>query len=153
MSQASGERNYHVFYEMLWGLTEVELENYRLTRPEDYFYLNQVWVGGREGGGERRREWVIFFCLLYNFRGRRVNCQERMTEGTSGSLCQPWKYWGSRHINPRCSILCIASVMFSAIISPTIDGGEGEYLKDPGCNPPLGKHVLHISRCKYVLRV
>ncbi len=42
VGQAVGERNYHIFYEMLWGLTEGELETYGLTRPEDYFYLNQV---------------------------------------------------------------------------------------------------------------
>ncbi len=49
MSQAVGERNYHVFYEMLWGLPDEELRTYGLTRPDDYFYLNQVREGGREG--------------------------------------------------------------------------------------------------------
>lgn len=42
VSQARGERNYHVFYEMLHGLSSTEREKYGLTRPEDYFYLNQV---------------------------------------------------------------------------------------------------------------
>ena len=40
--QAPDERNYHVFYEMLTGLPENELENYGLGSVEDYFYLNQV---------------------------------------------------------------------------------------------------------------
>lgn len=42
--QAPDERNYHVFYEMLTGLSEQELENYGLGSVEDYFYLNQVRI-------------------------------------------------------------------------------------------------------------
>lgn len=42
VNQARGERNYHVFYEMLWGLPTEELEIYGLTCPDNYFYLNQV---------------------------------------------------------------------------------------------------------------
>ena len=42
VSQAKGERNYHVFYEMLLGLPAEELEKYGLTNPSDYFYLNQA---------------------------------------------------------------------------------------------------------------
>ena len=40
--QAPDERNYHIFYEMLAGLSEEELQNYGLGSVEDYFYLNQV---------------------------------------------------------------------------------------------------------------
>lgn len=42
--QAPGERNYHVFYEMLAGLPKAELSKYGLGSVEDYFYLNQVSV-------------------------------------------------------------------------------------------------------------
>jgi len=42
--QAPDERNYHVFYEMLSGLSKQELENFGLGNVEDYFYLNQVRI-------------------------------------------------------------------------------------------------------------
>ena len=45
VGQARGERNYHVFYEMLCGLPPDELAKFGLSRPGDYLYLNQV--GGR----------------------------------------------------------------------------------------------------------
>ncbi|XP_013792758.1 unconventional myosin-XV-like, partial [Limulus polyphemus] len=41
VTQASDERNYHVFYELLVGLTETEKEKYGLQSAEKYFYLNQ----------------------------------------------------------------------------------------------------------------
>ena len=57
VSQAKGERNYHVFYEMLVGLSVEEKEGLGLTAALDYFYLNQVREGGMEGGGrEEGRE-------------------------------------------------------------------------------------------------
>ena len=42
VSQASDERNYHVFYEMLTGLTEEQRQKYGLIEANKYFYLNQV---------------------------------------------------------------------------------------------------------------
>lgn len=42
VTQASEERNYHVFYEMLRGLPTEQREKYGLLTPEKYFYLNQV---------------------------------------------------------------------------------------------------------------
>ncbi|NXF30213.1 MYO15 protein, partial [Nyctibius bracteatus] len=39
--QARGERNYHVFYELLAGLSVEQKEELYLQEPESYFYLNQ----------------------------------------------------------------------------------------------------------------
>ncbi|GIX67575.1 unconventional myosin-XV [Caerostris extrusa] len=41
VTQASDERNYHVFYEMLSGLSDTEKEKYGLQSADNYFYLNQ----------------------------------------------------------------------------------------------------------------
>ena len=35
-------RNYHVFYYLLQGASDVERHKLFLGKPEDYFYLNQV---------------------------------------------------------------------------------------------------------------
>ena len=35
------ERNYHIFYRMLLGISPVEKQKLLLTRAEDYKYLNQ----------------------------------------------------------------------------------------------------------------
>lgn len=40
--QAPGERNYHVFYELLAGLPVQHKEEMFLQEAESYFYLNQV---------------------------------------------------------------------------------------------------------------
>ncbi|XP_030752101.1 unconventional myosin-XV isoform X2 [Sitophilus oryzae] len=41
VTQAPGERNYHVFYELLGGLTNNDKQKYGLIEPDKYFYLNQ----------------------------------------------------------------------------------------------------------------
>lgn len=41
VTQAPGERNYHVFYELLGALSETERNKYGLLEAEKYFYLNQ----------------------------------------------------------------------------------------------------------------
>ncbi|XP_069505320.1 unconventional myosin-IXb isoform X3 [Ambystoma mexicanum] len=41
VSQEKDERNYHVFYYLLLGVTEEERREFQLKQPEDYFYLNQ----------------------------------------------------------------------------------------------------------------
>ncbi|CEF69757.1 Unconventional myosin-X [Strongyloides ratti] len=41
VSQTVEEKNYHIFYSLLSGLDEEEKEELFLTKPEDYFYLNQ----------------------------------------------------------------------------------------------------------------
>lgn len=45
VTQAPGERNYHVFYELLGGLGNTERQKYGLVDADKYFYLNQ-------GGGD-----------------------------------------------------------------------------------------------------
>ncbi|RZB41182.1 unconventional myosin-XV [Asbolus verrucosus] len=45
ITQAPGERNYHVFYELLGGLSHAERQKYGLVDADKYFYLNQ-------GGGD-----------------------------------------------------------------------------------------------------
>lgn len=41
VSQAPSERNYHVFYYLLAGASAEDKEELHLTKPEEYFYLNQ----------------------------------------------------------------------------------------------------------------
>ncbi|XP_060523322.1 unconventional myosin-XV [Cylas formicarius] len=45
VTQAAGERNYHVFYELLGGLSNSDKQKYGLVDADKYFYLNQ-------GGGD-----------------------------------------------------------------------------------------------------
>ena len=42
VSQTSDERNYHIFYELLCGLTDEQKQRYGLLESNKYFYLNQV---------------------------------------------------------------------------------------------------------------
>ena len=42
VTHAPEERNYHVFYELLAGLSEDQKQKYGLMSAEKYFYLNQV---------------------------------------------------------------------------------------------------------------
>lgn len=41
ITQVPGERNYHIFYELLGGLNDVEKAKYGLLEADKYFYLNQ----------------------------------------------------------------------------------------------------------------
>ncbi|XP_037674545.1 unconventional myosin-IXb isoform X3 [Choloepus didactylus] len=41
VSQEKDERNYHVFYYLLLGVSADERQEFQLKQPEDYFYLNQ----------------------------------------------------------------------------------------------------------------
>lgn len=41
-SQNWGDRNYHIFYSMLAGLSNSEKQFLHLKNPEEYFYLKQV---------------------------------------------------------------------------------------------------------------
>lgn len=40
VGQAPGERNYHIFYEMLSGLTDQQKQKFNLTTADDFAYLN-----------------------------------------------------------------------------------------------------------------
>jgi myosin-15 len=40
-TQNQGERNYHVFYELLAGLSAEQKDKYGLLTADKYFYLNQ----------------------------------------------------------------------------------------------------------------
>eukprot|EP01137_Pigoraptor_chileana_P006540 Opistho-2@51023 len=39
--QGEGERNYHIFYELCLGLPPDDRARYRLSKPDDYYYLRQ----------------------------------------------------------------------------------------------------------------
>lgn len=39
--QADAERNYHVFFQMLAGLSDEEKKALKLASPEHFIYLNQ----------------------------------------------------------------------------------------------------------------
>lgn len=41
--QERGERNYHIFYEMCWGMDEDQLEKYRIHDLAMFQYLTQTW--------------------------------------------------------------------------------------------------------------
>ena len=41
VTQMKEERNYHIFYRMLVGMSDVEKKKLMLTRPQDYHYLRQ----------------------------------------------------------------------------------------------------------------
>ncbi|CAJ0568268.1 unnamed protein product, partial [Mesorhabditis spiculigera] len=56
ISQAVGERNYHVFYYLLEGATEEERKEFFLMKPDDYNYLNQNAYEPTEGVNEKY-EW------------------------------------------------------------------------------------------------
>lgn len=53
VSQVKNERNYHVFYYLLDGLSTEDKEKLYLTKPQDYFYLNQSKCYTLEGVDER----------------------------------------------------------------------------------------------------
>ncbi|CAH2231979.1 jg4040 [Pararge aegeria aegeria] len=54
VTQSPGERNYHVFYELLAGLDEEQRKSRGLLTAEHYFYLNQ---GGDSGGAGAGADW------------------------------------------------------------------------------------------------
>ena len=41
VTQMRDERNYHIFYRMLVGMSDAEKKKLMLTRPQDYHYLRQ----------------------------------------------------------------------------------------------------------------
>ncbi|CAK0904918.1 unnamed protein product [Prorocentrum cordatum] len=55
VSQQDGERNYHVFYQMLEGLDDAELDHLRLARSAKYRLLYMGGDGAHSRRGEARR--------------------------------------------------------------------------------------------------
>ncbi|KAJ1362933.1 hypothetical protein KIN20_022660 [Parelaphostrongylus tenuis] len=53
ISQAQGERNYHVFYYLLEGASEEDRSKYFLLKPQDYHYLNKHEQFSPEGVNEK----------------------------------------------------------------------------------------------------
>ena len=41
VKQGAMERTFHIFYQMFKGLSQEVRNRLKLTRPDDYFYLNQ----------------------------------------------------------------------------------------------------------------
>ncbi|GCC19299.1 hypothetical protein chiPu_0018312 [Chiloscyllium punctatum] len=58
--KAHNERNYHVFYELLAGLDDMQKQQLSLQESETYFYLNQ----GRACEITSKQEQEDFLCLL-----------------------------------------------------------------------------------------
>lgn len=71
ISQAKGERNYHVFYYLLAGASEEDRQKYFLLQPEDYHYLNQATP-------------PLYSPIRFEFRTRRCPRRE-WTRSTSSS--------------------------------------------------------------------
>ncbi|XP_019719970.1 unconventional myosin-XV-like [Hippocampus comes] len=56
--QAKDERNYHIFYEMLAGLSSQQKQTFYLQEPETYYYLNQggdCGITGKDDGEDFQR--------------------------------------------------------------------------------------------------
>ncbi|KAE9418712.1 hypothetical protein Angca_008849 [Angiostrongylus cantonensis] len=53
ISQAKGERNYHVFYYLLEGASEEDRSKYFLLKPQDYHYLNKHEQFSPDGVNEK----------------------------------------------------------------------------------------------------
>ncbi|XP_041077515.1 unconventional myosin-XV-like [Polyodon spathula] len=61
--QAQGERSYHVFYEMLKGLSDMQKQELYLQEPETYFYLNQGGACELKGKEDAEDFLVLLKCL------------------------------------------------------------------------------------------
>ena len=53
------ERNYHIFYRMLAGMTPEEKHNLHLTKAEDYYYLTQGGSTTCEGMDDAEEYLII----------------------------------------------------------------------------------------------
>jgi len=70
VSQVENERNYHIFYELLAGLSTVEREKYGLQTSEKYFYLNQGHCNelpNKEDGDDFRSILASMQVLGFNY--------------------------------------------------------------------------------------
>ncbi|XP_031564569.1 unconventional myosin-VIIa-like [Actinia tenebrosa] len=59
VNQMPDERNYHIFYRMLAGMSPQELRSLHLTTPQDYYYLSQGNCFTCQGVDEARAFHVI----------------------------------------------------------------------------------------------
>ena len=80
VEQAEGERNFHIFYQMLAGLGKAEREVLGLTRAADFRYLR---VGGEPTDGDKRGFAALDDSLRKHavFRGDSVGQLWRMLSG------------------------------------------------------------------------
>lgn len=61
ISQVSGERNFHIFYQLLAGATDAELEELLLKRNLNaYYYLS-------EGVSNTHLLWMFWQCYSWRF--------------------------------------------------------------------------------------
>ncbi|XP_025836405.1 unconventional myosin-XV [Agrilus planipennis] len=58
VTHAPGERNYHVFYELLGGLNNTEKQKYGLVDADKYFYLNQGGTDCSAGHSGTGADWA-----------------------------------------------------------------------------------------------
>ena len=110
--QLHWQRNYHVFYEMMAGLADPQKKKMMLSRPEDFFYLNQacLLIGffGCLCTSDRIHYVLKSLCLFYfapyrpimhahahyiymHYRGRSSRSQSRMTWKILIERFAPWK--------------------------------------------------------------
>ncbi|XP_069807987.1 unconventional myosin-XVB-like [Dendropsophus ebraccatus] len=61
--QAVGERGFHIFYELLDGLSETEKQRLYLQEPETYYYLNQGRACDLPGKNDKMDFMVLQKCL------------------------------------------------------------------------------------------
>uniref|UniRef100_A0A0N4ZU59 Myosin motor domain-containing protein n=1 Tax=Parastrongyloides trichosuri TaxID=131310 RepID=A0A0N4ZU59_PARTI len=91
ISQAIGERNYHVFYYLLDGTNEDEKLNYHLLPPVNYYYLNQN---------------NYFECVTINSKNE-FNRLKQSMEAVGFSSAQQQKIW-----SVLSSVLLLGNVKF-----------------------------------------
>ncbi|XP_072568888.1 unconventional myosin-XVB [Paramormyrops kingsleyae] len=68
--QAQGERNYHVFYEMLAGLNDWDKQELYLQGAETYFYLNQEYFFENDVG-----MWLFHFRAVMPVNAQGGTCE------------------------------------------------------------------------------
>ena len=76
--QSAGERNYHIFYEMLSGLREDQKIKLSLTKAEDFVYLNQVHL-------------YMYYKANQNIRFVKCNCVVLLPMYTISSYLLGWE--------------------------------------------------------------